>query len=193
MSRKIYSFVLMAGFAASLVVGLWLMLGLLKSSRQTASIGGPFQLKDQFGKTVTETGLLGRPTLMFFGFTHCPDICPTSLFEMSEVLRAMGNDADRVNAFFVSVDPERDTAESIKDYLASFDPHLRGLTGTSEELAKITAEYRVYSKKVPLKGGDYTIDHTSLVYLMNSEGKFAKSFDIKRTPQQAAAELERYF
>jgi protein SCO1 len=192
MSRKTYSFVLMAGFSASLVVGLWLTLGLLKSLSQTTSIGGPFQLKDQFGKAVTETSLLGRPTLMFFGFTHCPDICPTSLFEMSEVLRAMGNDADRVNAFFVSVDPERDTAESIKDYLASFDPHLRGLTGTSEELAKITAEYRVYSKKVPLKGGDYTIDHTSLVYLMNSEGKFAKSFDIKRTPQQAAAELERY-
>lgn len=168
------------------------MLGFLKGSSHATSIGGPFQLKDQFGKTVTETSLLGRPTLMFFGFTHCPDICPTSLFEMSEVLRAMGNDADRVNAFFVSVDPERDTAESIKDYLASFDPHLRGLTGTSEELAKITAEYRVYSKKVPLKGGDYTIDHTSLVYLINSEGKFAKPFDIKRTPRQAAAELERY-
>jgi protein SCO1 len=99
MSRKTYSFVLMAGFSASLVVGLWLTLGLLKSLSQTTSIGGPFQLKDQFGKAVTETSLLGRPTLMFFGFTHCPDICPTSLFEMSEVLRAMGNDADRVNAF----------------------------------------------------------------------------------------------
>ncbi len=107
---------------------LW-ALGGLRTVTAPAAIGGPFQLTDQTGQTVTEKSLQGRPTLIFFGFTHCPDVCPTSLFEISEVLRAMGKDADRVNAYFISVDPERDTTAAMKDYLSSFDPHLKGLTG----------------------------------------------------------------
>ena len=114
----------------------------------------------------------GHPTLIFFGFTHCPDVCPTTLFEMSEVLRAMGKDADRVNAYYISVDPERDTTAAMKDYLSSFDPRLKGLTGSPEEIAKVLSEYRVYAKKVPLKDGDYTMDHTALIYLMDRDGKF---------------------
>ncbi len=104
--------VIIAAFAGSLAAGLLVVLWLTGGFRNVAapaSIGGPFQLTDQSGQTVTEQSLKGKPTLVFFGFTHCPDICPTSLFEMSEVLRAMGKDADRVNAYFVSVDPERDT------------------------------------------------------------------------------------
>ena len=132
-----------------------------------AAIGGPFQLTDQAGQAVTEKNLKGKPTLIFFGFTHCPDVCPTSLFEISEVLKAMGSDADRVNAFFVSVDPERDTAAAMKDYLSSFDPHLKGLTGDPQAVAKVISAYRVYAKKVPLKDGDYTMDHTALIYLMD--------------------------
>jgi protein SCO1 len=165
---------------------------MLKSANHSTSIGGPFHLEDQFGESVTDASLRGRPTLIFFGYTHCPDVCPTSLFDLSEILRAMGKDADRVNVFFISVDPDRDTTASMKEYLSSFDPHLKGLTGSREELAKVTAEYRVYSKKVPLKDGDYTIDHTSVVYLINREGGFAKTFDLKRTPQASAVELERY-
>ena len=111
-----------------LVIMLW-ALGGLRTVTAPAAIGGPFQLTDQAGQTVTEKNLKGKPTLIFFGFTHCPDVCPTSLFEISEVLKAMGKDADRVNAYFVSVDPERDTAAAMKDYLSSFDPHLKGLTG----------------------------------------------------------------
>ena len=123
---------IIAAFAASLVVGLVIMLwamGGLRTVTAPAAIGGPFQLTDQAGQAVTEQNLKGKPTLIFFGFTHCPDVCPTSLFEISEVLKAMGKDADRVNAYFVSVDPERDTAAAMKDYLSSFDPHLKGLTG----------------------------------------------------------------
>src|SRR5664279_2189140 len=141
--------VVVAAFAASLAIGLVTMLWLLGGVRGVAApaaIGGPFQLTDQTGETVTEKSLVGRPTLIFFGFTHCPDVCPTSLFEMSEVLRAMGSDADRVNAYFVSVDPERDTPQAMKDYLSSFDPHLVGLTGDPEVMAKVTSEYRVYAK-----------------------------------------------
>ena len=187
--------VIVAAFAGSLVIGLLVMLWAMGGGRSIATpvaIGGAFQLTDQSGQTVTEKALEGRPTLIFFGFTHCPDVCPTSLFEISEVLRAMGPDADRVNAYFISVDPERDTAEAMKDYLSSFDPHLKGLTGPPQDLAKVISEYRVYAKKVPLKDGDYTMDHTALVYLMDREGKFVAPFNLKRTPDEAATDLKRY-
>lgn len=189
------SIIVVASFAASLAIGLLLVLGLSGGFRGVtapAAIGGPFQLMDNHGKTVTEKDLQGRPSLIFFGFTHCPDVCPTALFEISEVLRAMGPDASRVNAFFISVDPERDTVSAMKDYLSSFDPNLRGLTGDSEAIAKVIASYRVYAKKVPLKDGDYTMDHTALIYLMDRKGNFVRPFDLKRTPEEAAKELRSY-
>src|SRR5258708_2360493 len=138
---------------------LWAVGG-LRGVTAPAAIGGPFQLTDQAGQIVTEKNLQGHPTLIFFGFTHCPDVCPTSLFEISEVLRAMGKDADRVNAYFVSVDPERDTTEAMKDYLSSFDPHLKGLTGDPDRIAKVLSAFRVYAKKFPLKDTYYTTHHT---------------------------------
>ena len=187
--------VIVTAFAASLLVGLLVMLWALGGVRgltAPAAIGGPFQLTDQSGQTVTEKSLQGRPTLIFFGFTHCPDVCPTALIEISELLHAMGNDADRVNAYFVSVDPERDSKEAIKDYLSSFDPHLKGLTGDPEAIAKVLSAYRVYAKKVPLKDGDYTMDHTALTYLMDRDGKFVAPFNLDRPPEVAAAELKKY-
>ena len=187
--------VIVSAFASSLVIGLLLMLWTLGGVRGVtapAAIGGAFQLTDQAGETVTDKNLEGKPTLIFFGFTHCPDVCPTSLFEISEVLRAMGTDADRVNAYFISVDPDRDTASAMKDYLSSFDPHLKGLTGAPDAVAKVTTEYRVYAKKVPLKDGDYTMDHTALVYLMDRDGHFVSPFNLKRTPEEAAADLKHY-
>jgi protein SCO1 len=187
--------VIIASFAASLLIGLLIVLwglGGVRGVPAPAAIGGPFQLTDQSGATVTEKSLLGRPTLIFFGFTHCPDVCPTSLFEISEVLRAMGPDADKVNAYFVSVDPERDNSQAMKDYLSSFDPHLKGLTGNPESVAKALSAYRVYAKKVPLKDGDYTMDHTALTYLMDRDGKFVSPFNLNRKPEEAAADLKRY-
>ena len=195
MDRTTRPLVIFAAFAGSLVVGLVIMLwalGGLRTVTAPAAIGGPFQLTDQAGQSVTDQNMKGKPTLIFFGFTHCPDVCPTSLFEISEVLKAMGKDADRVNAYFVSVDPERDTAAAMKDYLSSFDPHLKGLTGTPESIAKVLSAYRVYSKKVPLKDGDYTMDHTALIYLMDRNGQFVSPFNLKRTPAEAATDLKRY-
>lgn len=195
MDRTTRPLVIIAAFASSLAIGLlvtlWLMGG-LRGITPPAAIGGPFQLTDQTGQTVTEKNLQGRPTLIFFGFTHCPDVCPTSLFEMSEVLRAMGKDADRVNTYFVSVDPERDTPEVIKTYLQSFDPHLKGLTGSEAQVAGMMSAYRVYAKKVPLKDGDYTMDHTALIYLMDRDGRFVAPFNLKRTPEEAATDLKRF-
>ena len=195
MDRATRPLVMIAAFAASLAVGLLAMtwaMGGLKNVAAPAAIGGPFQLTDQAGESVTDQNLKGSPTLIFFGFTHCPDVCPTSLFEISEVLKAMGKDADRVNAYFISVDPERDSTAAMKDYLSSFDPHLAGLTGNADEVAKVISAYRVYAKKVPLKDGDYTMDHTALIYLMDRDGKFVAPFNLKRTPEQAAADLKRY-
>ena len=195
MDRTTRPLVIVAAFAGSLVVGLVLMLwalGGLRTVAAPAAIGGPFQLTDQAGQIVTEKSLQGRPTLIFFGFTHCPDVCPTSLFEISQVLRAMGEDADRVNAYFISVDPERDTDAAMKDYLSSFDPHLKGLTGGPDAVAKVISGFRVYARKVPLKDGDYTMDHTALIYLMDRDGKFVAPFILKRTPEAAAVDLKRY-
>jgi protein SCO1/2 len=195
MDRTTRPLVIVAAFAGSLVVGLVLMLWALGGLRNVAApsaIGGPFQLTDQAGQTVTEKTMQGHPTLIFFGFTHCPDVCPTTLFEISEVLKAMGGDADRVNAYYISVDPERDTAAAMKEYLSSFDPRLKGLTGSPEQIAKVIASYRVYARKVPLKDGDSTMDHTALTYLMDRDGKFVSPFNLNRTPEQAAADLKNY-
>ncbi|PDT88413.1 copper-binding protein [Bradyrhizobium sp. Y36] len=195
MSSATRPLVIATAFAASLVVGLlilfWAMGGVSKVA-QPAAIGGPFQLTDQHGKAVTDKNLKGKPTLIFFGYTHCPDVCPTSLFEISEVLRAMGKDADKVNAVFISVDPERDTPATMKEYLSSFDPHLEGLSGDPAETAKVVTSYRVYAKKVPTKDGDYTMDHTALIYLMDRDGRFVSPFNLKRTPEEAAADLKKY-
>jgi protein SCO1/2 len=157
-----------------------------------AAIGGPFQLVDQNGRPVSDTDFRGKPFLVFFGFTHCPDICPTTLFEVSEVMRRLGPDADRTAALFITVDPERDTPDKLKDYLSSFDPHLRGITGNPDAVAAVAKAYRVYYKKVPTEGDDYTMDHTAIVYLMDKNGRFVAPFSLRRSPEAAADDLRRY-
>ena len=186
---------------AAFLAGLFLCFGavLVVSSRmstpvaqQIAAVGGPFKLIDQNGKAVSDQDLKGHPFLVFFGFTHCPDVCPTTLFDVSEMLRALGPDADRTRALFITVDPERDTPAVMKDYLSSFDPHLAGLTGDPAAIATVAKAYRVYYKKVPLDGGEYTMDHTAIVYLMDKEGRFVSPFSLKRGTEAAAADLRRY-
>jgi protein SCO1 len=157
-----------------------------------AAVGGPFQLEDQNGKPFTNQDMKGRPFLVFFGFTHCPDICPTTLFDISQVLGKLGPDAGRTGALFITVDPQRDTPAVMKDYLSNFDPRLVGLTGSQAQIDAAIKAYRVYAKKVPLENGDYTMDHTAVVYLMDKDGHFVAPFNLKRTPQAAADDLRRY-
>ena len=157
-----------------------------------AGVGGPFHLEDQNGKPVSDQDMKGRPFVVFFGYTHCPDIGPTTLFEISEVMKSLGRDADRTGALFITVDPERDTPATLKDYLSNFDPHLRGLTGAPAAVDTALKAYRVYAKKIPLKDGDYTMDHTALVYLMDRDGKFVSPFNVNRKPEDAASDLKRY-
>src|SRR5687768_13941388 len=157
-----------------------------------SAIGGSFKLVDHNFKPISDEDLKGQPFLVFFGFTHCPDVCPTTLFEVSEVLRALGPQGDKVRALFVTVDPERDTPEKMKDYLSSFDPRVIGVTGDVQAITAMEKAYRVYAKKVPLEGGNYTMDHTAIVYLMDKTGRFVTPFNLKRRPEEAATDLKRY-
>jgi protein SCO1/2 len=158
---------------------------------QVANIGGPFRLIDHENRSVTDQDFKGHPFLVFFGFTHCPDICPTALFEISEILRRLGPEGDKVRALFITVDPERDTPAALKQYLSSFDSRIVGLTGDPGEIAKVVKGYRGYFKKVPLKDGGYTMDHTAIVYLMGKDGRFVSPFSLRRTTEAAAAELKK--
>lgn len=190
---------IIAAFVAGLVLSLSVVLLVAQRGSvplplpQASAVGGPFKLVDQDGRTVTEQDMKGRPFLVFFGFTHCPDVCPTALFDISEVFRKLGPDADRAAALFITVDPERDTPEVMKSYLSSFDPHLRGLTGDQAAVDGVVKAYRAYSKRVPNPDGSYTMDHTALVYLMDKEGRFVAPFNLKRRPEDSAADLRRYF
>jgi len=145
------------------------------------------------GRAVTSAELSGRPYLVFFGYTHCPDYCPTTLFDISAVFKELGP-GNKIAAILVTVDPERDTPEVLKNYLSNFDPRIMGLTGDPLKLEAIARAFRVYAKKVPGENpGDYVVEHTGAVYLMDKRGKFARVFDLQRTPQQAARELAAYF
>ena len=129
----------------------------------TASVGGPFTLTNQDGQRVSERDFAGRTHLVFFGFTHCPDVCPTTLQQIGDVLQALGPKGKDTRALFIAVDPERDTPEALRTYLASFDPRIVGLTGSPEEVSAAVKAYRAYVRKVPTKDGDYTMEHTALV------------------------------
>lgn len=153
------------------------------------AIGGPFALTDHRGRAVTERDFLGRPMAIFFGFTHCPDICPTTLGEFSDYMEALGPDADRMHWVFATVDPERDTPEHLAHYLTLFDDRIVGLTGTEEQVAEAARAFRVTYRRVPLEGGGYTMDHTASVFLLDAEGRFAGTIDFKEPDATAVEKL----
>jgi protein SCO1 len=153
-------------------------------------IGGPFTLVDDTGVTVTEKTLAGKPYMMYFGYTFCPDVCPTTLLDLSRWIKKLGPDADRLNYVFVTVDPERDTVQSLHAYLSSFDKRIRGYTGTPAEIAQIATEYRVYYKKVPTDDGGYTMDHSAIIYLMGPDGKFVTVIPYQEDDASAIAKLK---
>jgi protein SCO1/2 len=195
-ARSSHLLLVLSAFLAGLVIFLSVFLyasGQLGSGGPGSSaIGGPFNLVDQNGQPITDQDLKGRPFLVFFGYTHCPDVCPATLFDVSELMRALGKDADRTAALFITVDPERDTPAAMKDYLSSFDAHVRGATGAQPAIDAAEKAYRVYAKKVPAEHGDYSMDHTALVYLMDKQGRFVAPFSLKRRPEESAADLRKY-
>lgn len=161
----------------------------------TALIGGPFALVDENGKPVTNQDFRGRDMLVFFGFTHCPDICPAELQVMAEALDQLGDKAKKkVVPIFITVDPERDTPEAMKAYVESFGPNFVGLTGSPEAIAAAAKAYRVSYAKVENKASpdDYSVDHSALAYLMGPDGKYLTHFAYGMTPQEMAEKLERF-
>ena len=160
------------------------------STSGVASVGGPFTLVDQRGNVVTDQSFRGRWMLVFFGFTHCPDICPTALNDMSMTLQELGAAADKVQPIFITVDPERDTVQAMADYVANFDPRIVALTGTPEQVADAAKAYRVYYKKVP-QGDDYTMDHTGILYVMDPQGRFMTHFTPNTPPADMAARIRK--
>ena len=152
-------------------------------------LGGPFELVRADGSPISDKDLAGTPHAMFFGFTHCPEVCPTTLYEAAGWLKQLGPDADRFKFYFVTVDPERDTPQVIKDYIDSFDPRIVGITGDREKVDKLLADYRVYAKRVDLEDGDYTMDHTATVYLMRGDGSFAGTISYGENPDTAIEKI----
>ena len=176
--------------AAGVLVAAALFAFLTPSRNGAALIGGPFSLQTADGKTLTDKDLLGHPFLVYFGYTHCPDICPTDLAQISDVFARLPGQP--VKALFITVDPERDTARAMGDYVSSFDPRIIGLSGSREEIDRAEKSYRVYARKAAEKDGDYAMDHSSVIYLMDRNGRFVEAFNLGRSAAEAARELESY-
>ena len=176
--------------AALGATGLYVYTTMTRPAQAVALGQGDYELVTATGAAFNRDSLKGSPSMLFFGFTHCPEVCPTSLAEMTVWYEALGDEADDLNAFFVSVDPERDTAGVIGDYV-SWTGHVTGVTGSPDEVAKAAKSWGVYYEKVPLEGGDYTMDHTASVFLVNAEGEFEGTIAYREDSDTALAKLRR--
>ena len=190
MSRRILILIAILALALAILTGLAVRKGVLGPQAQTAAIGGPFQLVDTQGRTVDQELLRGKWSVVFFGFTHCPDICPTTLFELAQVEPLLAGDADKMQSVLISVDPERDTPQQMAAYVANpaFPKRLVGLTGTPAQVAAAAKAYRVFYQK-QAQDGDYTVNHAAYSYLMNPKGRFACVLAYELTPEQTAAKI----
>lgn len=185
----LWGLVILAGFGlGTLSLDLF---GTQKTVTGQAAIGGEFTLVNHKGERVDQTIFEGKPSVVYFGFTQCPDICPTTLLDMAGWSDALGADGDKFNYIFFTVDPERDTPEVVADYMSAFHPSFVGLTGTPEEVKTALKAYRVYARKVPLEDDDYTMDHTAAVYLLDDEGKFFGTVAYGERQENALAKLKR--
>ena len=159
--------------------------------KPVAGIGGPFTLLDQKRRPFTEKGFEGKPTALFFGYTFCPDVCPTTLLEATSWMKELGPDGDRLRVVFVSVDPERDTPEKLDQYLASFDDRFVGLSGSREETDRIVKAYRVFARRVEGSGGDYTMDHTAAIYLLDAQARFVGVINFQEPTDKAMTKIRQ--
>jgi protein SCO1/2 len=178
------------GFAVAALLIVLTMTSQRSGQAGIGSIGGPFTLVDDIGKPVSDKTLAGKPYAIYFGYTYCPEVCPTTLFDLTRWIKKLGPDADKLNYVFVTVDPERDTPKLMHSYLSSFDKRIRGFTGTPAQIAKIAGEYRVYYKKIPTSDGSYVMDHSSMIYLMDAEKKFDTIIAYQEKDVTAVAKLK---
>ena len=182
-----------AGVLIAFAAAVWVF-GAPAPVRQAAAIGGPFTLEDAAGKPVTDRTFRGKYLLVYFGYTFCPDVCPTTLNDVAQAMDKLGAKADQVQPVFITVDPARDTPTVVGQYAAAFSPRLQGLTGTPEQIAAVARAYRVYyaPHKTGPNPGDYTMDHSSILYLMDPQGDFAGVIRADAGAEQIAADLAHY-
>jgi protein SCO1 len=167
--------IIAASAAGALLVAIGIVFGQFirhSSELDPVPVGGPFELVDQDDHTVNDKTFLGRPSVIFFGYTSCPDVCPTTLMDVSNWLKALGPLADKLNVLFISIDPEQDTPIHLREFLSSFDPRIQGLTGTNKQIAAVAKEFRVYYNRVDESDGSYSMDHSGAIYLMDKAGNF---------------------
>jgi protein SCO1 len=191
MSRRILALIAVLALALAILTGLAVRKGVLGPQPQTAAVGGPFQLVDTNGRTVDQSVLKGKWSVVFFGFTHCPDICPTTLFELGQVETLLGPKAGEFQSVLISVDPQRDTVAQMKAYMANpaFPKRSLGLTGSPAQTDAAAKAYKVYYQKSG-EGPDYTVNHAAYSYLMNPKGRFACVLPYELTPEQTAAKIQ---
>lgn len=186
-----------AALALALVLGWWRVDGPgaepepVLGARPLPLAEMAFTLTDHEGNAVGPESLLGRPSLVFFGFTRCPDVCPTTLLDISDWLDALGPEAAALNAVLITVDPDRDTVEALADYVSYFHPQIRAWTGTPKGVAEAARGFRVRYGRVDLEGGDYTMDHTASVFLFRADGAFAGTVDPHEPREFALPKLRR--
>ena len=173
--------------------GVWLYL-VRDPAEQVGGIGGPFSLQDGAGRVVTDRDLHGHYLLVYFGYTFCPDVCPTTLTAIAGALDRLGTRADAVQPVFITVDPERDTPKVLRDYAAAFSPRILALSGSAAEIGKVAGEYRVYYARhaAPGGGADYTVDHSSIIYLMGTDGRFIAPIPAGETAKEMADDIARH-
>jgi protein SCO1/2 len=155
------------------------------------AVGGPYALTDQNGKPRSSDSFQGKYQLIYFGYSYCPDVCPTTLALMAAALEKLGADKDRIVPVFITIDPKRDTPSVLKKYMAAFGPGFVGLTGTPDEIERVEKEFHVYAKKHPLPGGNYSLDHSSVIYLLGPDGKLVGYFDDAVTPDDLVKDIRQ--
>lgn len=190
MNRKLLAFLAIAFIAAGLSF-YFIAARNMSGNSGSAAIGGPFTLTDVNGKPFSSASLKGKPYLLFFGFTYCPEVCPTTLFDLTQDMKELGQDSDKLNVVFISVDPERDTPELIKTYLSNFDSRIVGLTGTEQQIAEVTRAFKAFYRKVPTSDGSYTIDHQVTIYMMDGKGRFALASNYQESRDIRLQKIKR--
>lgn len=177
-------------FLVALIVG-WLAFDWYRDQNSGQAYGAPFTLVDMRGNEITEQAFRNKPSAVFFGFTHCPEVCPTTLYELDNWLNELGADGDKINAYFVTIDPERDPPETINAYVSNVSPRILGISGEPDKVFEMARSFGIYWKKVDLEGGDYTMDHTASIILLDRSGDFAGTIAYGENPQNALAKLKR--
>ncbi|MDG4894058.1 SCO family protein [Mesorhizobium sp. WSM4976] len=183
---------ILVGILVLMAAGIgWLTFDWYRGHYGGEPFGAPFTLVDQKGAPITEAAFRGHPSIVFFGFTHCPEVCPTTLFELAGWLKTMGDSGKNLNAYFVTVDPERDTPETMNAYVSNFSDRITGITGDPDKVHAMAKAFGIYWKKVDTGDGDYTMDHTASVLLLNAKGDFAGTIAYGESPDTAVAKLRR--